>query len=310
MPDRSAVLAERYRDALIAIRKRVSTRVEANWRALGSWDQADVPRFLDATLPVVEAGQRRTVSLTDAYLSRVSGTRAVGLNAADLIGAAVRNGTEPATVYTRPFIQHWAAIKSGTDFTASVSAAGVRAGQSAATDISLTMRDTATEFQNESPEMDSEIVGWERVLDPDACAFCAAASTRRYEYPNPTRVVAFQVKFNVDDGWPLHNNCQCSIAPVFAENDKAIQAFNERVLSNIKEANAGRDTAYWNARHFRVDGQTGDIIEPRVAVREHGELGPVITDASHNFTGPDDVPSSPSPPAEPDVTFGPSGSAP
>ena len=274
MPNRQAVLAERYRDALIDVRKRVSARVERNWRRLGSWNEADVDRFLAATLPVVDAGQRRTVSLTDAYLARASRTRAIGLPVDDLVGAAVRNGAEPAVVYTRPFVQLWSALSDGAQFMDAMNAAGVRAAQSASTDVSLSMRASADAFQAASPAQatgpaESKIVGWERVIDPDACAFCATASTQRYK------------SANLD---PLHANCQCGIAPVFKENDRAIKDFNRQTLRNIKDANAGKDGNYWQARHFRVDGQTGEVILPEVAVHEHGELGAVLADASHSFT--------------------------
>lgn len=272
MPDRQAVLAERYRDALIDVRKRVSARVERNWRQLGSWSEADVDRFLGATLPVVDAGQRRTVSLTDAYLARVARRRAVGLVADDLVGSAVRNGTDPAVVYRRPFVQLWSALKAGTQFSDAMNAAGARAAQSAATDVSLTMRASADAFDAQAEE--SRIIGWERVLDPDACAFCATASTQRYKSANLE---------------PLHANCQCGIAPVFAENDRAIKDFNRQVLRNIKDANAGKDAPYWKARHFRVDGQTGEVILPDVAVHTHGELGPVLADAAHDFTSAADI---------------------
>lgn len=273
MPDRQAVLAERYRDALIDVRKRVSARVERNWRQLGSWSEADVDRFLGATLPVVDAGQRRTVSLTDAYLARVARRRAVGLVADDLIGSAVRNGTDPAVVYRRPFVQLWSALKAGTQFSDAMNAAGARAAQSAATDVSLTMRASADAFDAQA-EFESRVIGWERVLDPDACAFCATASTQRYNSANLS---------------PIHLNCQCGIAPVFAENDRAIKDFNRQVLRNIKDANAGKDAPYWKARHFRVDGQTGEVILPDVAVHTHGELGPVLADAAHAFTSAADI---------------------
>lgn len=276
MPNRQAVLAERYRDALIDVRKRVSARVERNWRTLGSWDQADVDRFLAATLPVVDAGQRRTVSLTDAYLARATRTRAVGLPVDDLVGAAVRNGAEPATVYTRPFVQLWSALSNGAQFMDAMNAAGVRAAQSASSDVSLSMRASADAFQEQATgPVESDIIGWERVLDPDACAYCATASTQRYRSANLA---------------PIHANCQCGIAPVFAENDRAIKDFNRQVLRNIKDANAGADRPYWEARHFRVDGTTGEVILPEVAVHEHGELGAVITDAAHAFSGPGDIP--------------------
>ena len=280
MPNRQAVLAERYRDALIDVRKRVSTRVERNWRTLGSWNESDVDRFLARTLPVVDAGQRRTVSLTDAYLARTTRRRTLGLLADDLVGAAVRNGTDPATVYTRPFVQLWSGLSDGQQFSDALNAGGVRASQSAATDVSLSMRASADAFQETVSTLDEQaafakrIVGWERVIDPEACAFCATASTQRYESALME---------------PLHAFCQCGVAPVFAENDKAIRDFNRQTLRNIKEANKGKDSAYWNARHFKVDGQTGEVILPEVAVHEHGELGAVLADAAHDFTGPADI---------------------
>ena len=273
MPDRRAVLAERYRDALIDVRNRVSTRVDRTWRDLGSWDDADVARFQARVLPVVQAGQRRTVALTDAYLARATRTRPVGLVADDLIGAAVRNGTDPADVYRRPFVQLWSALSNGTDFMDAMNAAGVRAAQSASTDVSLTMRASADAFDAQA-DTESKIIGWERVLDPDACAYCATASTQRYKSANLS---------------PIHANCQCGIAPVFAENDQAIRNFNDRVLGNIKDANEGAGKPYWEARHFRVDGDTGEVILPDIAVHEHGELGAVLTDASHSFSGPGDI---------------------
>ena len=296
MPNRQAVLAERYRDALIDVRKRVSTRVERNWRTLGSWNEEDVDRFLARTLPVVDAGQRRTVSLTDAYLARTTRRRTLGLLADDLVGAAVRNGTDPATVYRRPFVQLWSALSTGAQFNQALNAAGVRASQTAATDVSLTMRAAATDVQVQAGPAEQRIIGWERVLDSEACAFCAAASTQRYRLPDPARVIALQEKFGGDDpdtpggdGWPLHTNCNCSIAPVFAENDRTIQNFNRQTLRNIKDANADKAAPYWQARHFRVDGQTGEVILPEVTVHEHGELGAVLTDAAHDFTGPADI---------------------
>ncbi len=274
MPNRQAVLAERYRDALIDVRKRVSSRVDRSWRDLGSWRDDDVARFQARVLPVVAAGQRRTVALTDAYLARATRTRPVGLVADDLIGAAVRNGTDPATVYARPFVQLWSALAAGSQFADALNAAGARAAASSAMDVSLTMRASAQAF-DEQAEFESKVIGWERVLDPDACAYCAAASTQRYKSPNLEA---------------LHTNCNCGVAPVFAENAKAIKDFNRKVLHNIKDANAGQDAPYWQARHFSVDGQTGEVILPDVAVHEHGELGPMLADASHSFSGPGSIP--------------------
>ena len=215
VPSRQAVLAERYRDALIDVRRRVSTRVDRTWRDLGSWDEADVARFQSRVLPVVQAGQRRTVALTDAYLARATRTRPVGLVADDLIGAAVRNGTDPADVYRRPFVQLWSALSNGAQFMDAMNAAGVRAAQSASTDVSLTMRASAGAFDAQAAD-EARIVGWERVLDPDACAYCATASTQRYR------------SANLD---PIHANCV--VGSTVVESSSARNATRRRYCGEM-----------------------------------------------------------------------------
>lgn len=271
MPSRNVALAVRHRDALIATRRVTSRRVRLLWDNLGSYRDEDVARFTGSATGVVAAGQRRAVSLTAAYLGRLSGSPVRGLNFDTLTGAAVRNGTDPVDVYTRPFVQLWTALGNGTPYSDAVAAAGARVEGTAATDVSLSMRASA---EDAAAEFEQRVIGWERVLDPDACAFCAAASTQRY-------------KSALLEG--LHTNCQCGVAPVFRDDDRSIRDFNKQVLGNIKDANAGRDRPYWEARHFRVDGQTGEVILPDVAVHEHGELGAVLTDAAHDFTGPGDI---------------------
>lgn len=256
---------------MIATRWAVSQRVRRVWDGLGSYDRDAVDRFTAAATATVAAGQRRAVNVTAAYLSRLSGSPVPALDLSTLTGAAVRGGAAPADVYARPFTQVWSALADGTPYQQAVDAAGARAATSADTDVTLSMRATADAAE---AEFEQRVVGWERVLDPDACAFCATASTQRYK---------------TADLDPLHANCQCGIAPVFREDSKAIKDFNRQTLRNIKKANEGRDAAYWQARHFRVDGQTGEVILPEVAVHEHGELGAVLTDASHAFTGPGDL---------------------
>lgn len=271
MPDRTVALAVRHRDAMIDIRRRVSGRVRMAWDDLGSYDRADVARFTAVATRVVDAGQRRTVAVTAAYLSRLTGSPVPALDVSALTGAAVRGGTDPSVVYERPFVQVWSALADGKPYADAVDAAGARAATAADTDVSLSMRATADAA---SQEFERRVVGWERVMDPDACAFCAAASTQRYS----SALLE-----------PLHANCQCGVAPVFSENDRSIRDFNARTLRNMKAANKGREAPYWQAKHFKVDGTTGEVVLPEVAVHSHGELGAVLTDAAHDFKSAADL---------------------
>lgn len=265
-------MAERYRDALVVVRSKVAQRVAQAWDRLGSWDRPDVERFTAVVVPTVEAGQRRAQALTDIYLSRLVGIGPVGLT--ESVGASTRNGTEPAAVYERPFVQLWAALGAGVDFERARAAAGARAAGSAQTDVSLSMRAAAVEWSDQA-EFERRVIGWERVMDDGACAFCAAASTQRYKSA---------------DLLPLHDRCNCSVAPVFPETDLAIRRFNGQLLDRLKaEAQNGGRTDYWNSKHFKVS-QDGELQLPQVATHEHGELGRVVTEAAHDFTGPSGIP--------------------
>lgn len=262
MPD----LAERYRDELIRIRGIVGTRTEAAWRDLGRWDRDDVARFLAVVLPLVAAGQRRTVALTDAYLARTLGRRAIGLDPTDLIGAGVRAGTDPAAVYERPFIQLWSALKDGRDFTQSMQAAGARASGTAQTDISLTMRATATAVDEQLPP-EAKPYRWIRVPSGESCGLCVTASTQLYKSP---------------DLLPIHDRCDCGVEPVDRESVTAAKDRNRALLRQLKSQDSYTTQAA-DLKRLRVD-EEGNFVLPEPAVHEHGELGAVLTEAGHQFT--------------------------
>jgi hypothetical protein len=169
--------------------------VEVVWRDLGSYDQADLGRWLARVLPLVDAAQRQGVALTDAYLARALGRRPIGLDVTLVTGAAVRNGAPPAEVYKRPLIEVWADLKDGRSYDAAVAAGMARAAMTAATDVQLTQRAVLGAVQAADPQ----IVGYRREIDGGACAFCSALAGA----------------FSRDGGaGSLHPGCGCSWTPV------------------------------------------------------------------------------------------------
>lgn len=74
------------------------------------------------------------------------------------------------------------------------------------------------------------------------------------------------------------SNCDCGIAPIIGTRDPG-RVLNDGLLSDLK----AQGPRYWQARHFQVD-EDGSLVLPDVAVRDHGELGPVLTGAGHEFT--------------------------
>lgn len=86
---------------------------------------------------------------------------------------------------------------------------------------------------------------------PNPCALCEIASTQVYHRA---------------DLMPIHANCMCGV-DVVSESSPWNQAVADQRLSDA---------------YARQD-------QPEIAVREHGEIGPVLTRADQHFTGPGDL---------------------
>jgi hypothetical protein len=191
-----AHLTRIYQGELARTRTAVSQGVARAWNSLPDYNRGNVDTFLHRALPIVKAGQTRAVGLTGAYLSRHLSVPPLGLNPKDLTGAAVRNGTDPSVVYTRPFIQMWASLAKNGDFQQALQTGLSRAEASAEMDIALSMTHAVLAYGQQSSE---EIVGWRRVADGGACPFCS-------EIDGATT--------GPDEPMPLHDRCGCTVDPI------------------------------------------------------------------------------------------------
>lgn len=245
-----SALTAAYQGELSRTRDAVAARVAANWSALPDYRDAQIPGFLDASLPIIQAGQERAAALTSAYLSRTLQVAAVGLDVAALLD--VRNGVDPAEVYRRPFVTTWAAIDSlGLD--AAIAKGLSRLTSTVEMDVAMTARNSLLAFGNATADTESRIVGWTRVADPGCCDFCQMINGA---HTGPT------------EPQPLHNRCGCTAEPI----TRATAHRGGRSIADVLKAGA-------------VIGH-GDAA---TAIREHGELGPVITAANDSFAGPNDL---------------------
>jgi hypothetical protein len=211
------------------------------WQQLPGYDEEHVDEWLTRVLPIIAAGQRQSVRLTEAFLSRALGRAPLGVQADEIIGAAARAGTDPATVYRRPFVTVWTALGAGKDWNSAAAAGLARARSTAATDVQLAMRGTLTAVG----EADDLIVGYARVPDGGACDFCRLVAGQRYR---------------TDQLMPIHSHCGCGV-----------DVITRQTRGNFT-GNADNDLTV-----TRDDGLTA-------AVREHGELGPVLVNGDHDFT--------------------------
>lgn len=253
MPATHPPLVSAHIEGQARLRRLVERVIAAIWDGLPAHDRANVDQWLSTVVPVILQAQRASVSLTDAYIAQAMGRGPIGLNPADVIGAAVRNGVDPAEVYERPFVTLWGGLADGLDFPDASAKALARAQASGAVDVQLTMRDTAYAIDSADPN----VYGYRRVADPSACNFCK-------------EVDGAYVKGADGFVMALHNHCGCGLEVNKEPPDLA------RLLPDGTPADS------------RERERLGYPETPVVAIRDHGELGPVLVDSRQHFTGPND----------------------
>lgn len=236
--------------SLAGLRHGSETALTRIWRGLPAYDRPNLDQWLSEALPVVEAAQRQAAALTNAYVARAMERGPVGIDLTEVIGAAVRNGTPPETVYERPFIGVWSALKQGTEWEQAVAGGLSRATSSAAMDVQLSMR-AASEVIDAA---DPNVYGYKRVANPSACNFCK-------------EVDGAYIKGADGFVMGLHNHCGCGVEALREPHPGAV---------HLPDGTELRPYAY---------GPLND----NVALREHGELGPVLVDPKQAFTSQADL---------------------
>lgn len=258
MPD----LTDAYQQQTAALQARVEQVIRTTWGGLPGFRDADINRWVDQVLPLVQAAQRQMATLTDAYLAQLAGEAATGLDLSLVTGEALR-GVAPDEVYRRPATTVYTALSQGKtlDFAA---AAGLRRALSIArTDLQLSKTHAARSNQTARG-----VHFFRRVLTgAENCALCVLASTQRYR---------------VGDLSPIHPGCDCGVEDLKAHVDPG-QVIDPDLLEQAHQA--------VELAGYQVDrGGRGPVdYRKLIAVREHGELGPVLTIRRQNFTGPADL---------------------
>jgi hypothetical protein len=250
-------LARRYQDAVIHLADATSEAVAQLWDASGAISTAAQTEFAARAALIVEAAQRQAAMLSDAYvrsyvaLGRGAPLQLSSIDVAQIVANA-RNGVAGDVVYSRPTVSARIALSEGKTVDAAKALARTRAAAAADIDVKLAARRAANDSM-----VGAGVHFYRRVPDADACTYCVVASTQRYK---------------TGDLMPLHEHCGCTVAPLFTGNERII---DKDLLARLKAASDKPD--YWN--------------DPTaiIAVRHHGELGPVLTKAGDRFTGPADI---------------------
>lgn len=187
---------------------------------------------------------------------------------------ASRIGDEPfqAPYQERPFREVYKYLNKYPDaMTEAVKQGGYRARILAQTDVQLARRQ-ASLFARRAND---NIVGFIRVLTgAESCGLCYVASTQRYR------------KNNLN---PIHPGCDCGELPIYGDTDPG-QVIDQYNLDRIHESfqrrfgvdePAARDLNIGKFVEYKDGVRQADFT--LVSIREHGELGPVLTRRNENF---------------------------
>lgn len=212
------------------------------WDEFGGPGDDDYLRLVNAVTPIAVAARQQTADLMAGYLSLVVRS-AVPIDIRGVLDR-IRGGTAIAEVYGRPVVTTRTMLSEGRSLDDAIAGGRDRVVSTARTDVILANREAAVDGMSGS----DRIRGYRRVPTAGSCPYCVGAAGDEYA---------------TDQLMPIHNNCDCGIAPIVGGHDPG------RVL-NRSLPELGPDA-------------------PTAAVHDHGELGPVLGDADHDFTGPHDI---------------------
>lgn len=251
-----------------ALRASIVQQLYAIWFGLPDYRDANRDDFLDIALPIIQAGQETSAVGTTSYLQIQ--LELMGLDGnmeipelALVTGGAIRNGTPPEEVYSRPFKEVWNALSKGHDLQEAIEMGANRLRQLVETDIQLAHTNTSRNLLSNR----SDVVGFRRVpTGAFTCALCLIASTQRYRKL---------------DLMPIHPGCDCRVAPVISDQATS-QVLDPLLLEDIHRAI--EEQFGFSPRDAR-----GIDFRKIVITREHGEYGPLLARAGDRFTGPNDL---------------------
>lgn len=246
-----------YAAQVKATRARVDQFARSRFLA-GQHRDSDLERFLTAVVPVILAARKQVSALTDAYLSQtlsaLLGTRVAPRGPID---TDLLRGVAVAEVYSRPFVEVRTKLSLGLTYDAAVSAGVARLTDITLADMQMAKRNTAQSVLSQT----GGVIGYMRTLTGNVnCAMCYVASTQMY---------------HKEALLPIHPGCDCG---VIAVADKGEQVINPSRLTATHEAVEDRLGA-------SDSGARAPDYRKQLIVREHGELGPVLTVRGQHFQG-------------------------
>jgi hypothetical protein len=228
------------------------------WRALTDpYSPEQVTRFATQAGGATATARRQAAAASDAYMRTVLDVLQIPHAGSPPSIPDLPRGVPLSVEWERPVKEARRARFLGFDEQIAAERGLARAEKIATLDVALAQRDGA----QSRLVLASQVTGWRRVVHPElskggTCGLCIAAADRVYR---------------TSDLLPLHNRCACTVLPVTATSDPG-SPVNRDALNRLYREVGGTDRQ--------------KLAKARWAVREHGELGPVLVDPADHFRGP------------------------
>lgn len=193
----SVRLTETFQASLARIADRAGRLTAAEWAGLGSWNEADIGRFIEAVDPVWAAARAATVNASAGYYSLITERSPIAVDP-----RALDLPVDPRS----PFTAYWHGLSEGRPWADALAAGEARASSTGVDLVAGTSRQTATLIAG------TDVVGWRRVTTGNSCVWCSTVATQRYKS-------AESANFG-------HDNCDCIVTPIYGDRDPG-QRINE-----------------------------------------------------------------------------------
>ena len=198
-------LAEKFRDEQNRIRNAAAVAAVKAWRGLEHTNRADLEWLLVELRPVDVGAVTALVRLAAGYVAAADRldsladpgppVKVAQLNPKDFLNAA---RFEQAV--TAPFHRLWGELGAGVSWAVARENAESRLSGG----IVSHLGDVGLEASTAAMGRSARIIGYRRTLTGGGCTFCTLASQQTY---------------STEDLMPLHRDCDCGVAPIYATAD-------------------------------------------------------------------------------------------
>jgi hypothetical protein len=229
----------------------------------------DASFFADANVIPIRAGLIGQVVhsaqqlLVHSFNDQIS--HQLGLDRAPTVSPEVfaRPGVDKTTEYSRPFFTALQLVRGGKSQAEGMSAGSNRLRKMTATDLQMAkVRQARIALKAAGRKT------FRRVITSDKpCELCELAADQIYY---------------TEDLMPIHPDCSCDI-----EADEELNEDNVQIVDDSDQPDA-------DDKGDEPDDDDEKKTVDDIAIREHGEIGPLLTWVSDHFTGPGDLPNPPS----------------